>query len=102
MPGRLLSGTRLWSGGEKPAGFSRVLRRELSGEGRQNKVGILSLGAVSLSHPPLAETVSLSCPRAPAPPEPSKRKSSRAVFRGARRVQGVRFFESVRLLGAGK
>jgi len=37
MPGRLLSETRLWSGGEKPAGFSRVLRRELSGEGRQNK-----------------------------------------------------------------
>ena len=36
MPGRLLSGTRLWSGGEKPAGFSRVLCRELSGEGKQN------------------------------------------------------------------
>ena len=31
-----MSETRLWSGGEKPAGFSRVLSRELSGNGKQN------------------------------------------------------------------
>ena len=47
-----MSGTRLWSGGEKPTGFSRVLCRELSGEGKQNSAGRLSLEAVSLSYFP--------------------------------------------------
>ena len=42
MPGRLLSGTKLWSGGEKPTGFSRVLRRELSGEAHHTTAGRLS------------------------------------------------------------
>ena len=54
--------------------------------------GRLSLEAMSLSAFPLRSR----------PLHPFKRKAARAGGRGARRLQGGRFFESVRLLGRGK
>ena len=42
MPGRLLSGTRLWSGSGFSAENPRIPRRELSGKGRQNSAATRS------------------------------------------------------------
>jgi len=87
-----LSGTRLWSGGEKPAGFSRFLRRELSGKGNHSTAATRSTQRFQPLPPCPPEAVSLSCsPRSrPSPllkgkpPEPGKwRKagSRRPLFR---------------------
>jgi len=98
--GRLLSGTRLWSGGEKPAGFSRILRRELSGEGKQNSAGCLSVGARACRLPVWSSELVVH-PRS-RPLYLLKGRLPEPECHDSRRVQGVRFFESVRLLGGGE
>ena len=137
--GRLLSGTRLWSGGEKPAGFSRIPRRELSGNARPAKAATRSTQRAQPLLPALTafaapesragscrargggrsrqatflpkrcaccrlpcRSVSLSCPPRSRPSHPLKGRPPEPDCQDSRRVQGGRFFESVRLLGRGK